>query len=127
MITIMRGEVYLDDTHVQLINSEEEYVRQRYFAIARTLVPEGLRITRKQAADMLGISKRQFQRILKRFKGERIEMLRKKSTRPKRSLNRIHKDVEKRIVEVRKATGFGPERIAVIVNKELEIGGLAFC
>jgi len=48
----MRGEVYLDDTHTQLIIGEEEYVKQRYFAVTRTLAPEGLRITRKQAADM---------------------------------------------------------------------------
>jgi len=82
-----------------------------------------MRITRKQAADMLGISRRQFQMILKRFKEEGIEGLRKKSTRPKRSPNRIPEDVEKRIVEVRKATGFGPERIAVIVNKGVEIEG----
>jgi DNA-binding Lrp family transcriptional regulator len=123
MITIMRGEVYLDDTHVQLINSEEECVKQRYFAIARTLAPEGLRITRKQAADMLGISKRQLQRILKRYREDGIEGLRKKSTKPKSSPNKIPEDVERRIVEVRKATGFGPERIAVIVNRGLEIEG----
>jgi hypothetical protein len=44
-------------------------------------------------------------------------------TGPKRTPNRIPEDFEKRIVEVRKATGFGPERIAVIVNKGLEIEG----
>jgi len=32
--TIMREEVYLDDAHIPLINSEEEYVKQRYFAVA---------------------------------------------------------------------------------------------
>ena len=58
MITIMRGEVYLDDAHIPLINSEEEYVKQRYFAVARTLAPEGLRIKRKQVADTLRIKKR---------------------------------------------------------------------
>ncbi len=82
-----------------------------------------MKITRKQAAVMLGISRRQFQRILKRFKEEGIEGLRKKSTRSKRSPNRIPEDVEKWIVEVRKATGFGPERITVIVNKGVEIEG----
>jgi len=58
MITIMRGEVYLDNAHFQLISSEEEYVRHRYFAVARTLAPEGLRIKRKQVADTLRIKKR---------------------------------------------------------------------
>jgi hypothetical protein len=37
MITIMRGE--LDDAHIPLINSEEEYVKQRYFAVAKTIAP----------------------------------------------------------------------------------------
>jgi len=32
--TIMRRE--LDDAHIPLINSEEEYVKQRYFAVAST-------------------------------------------------------------------------------------------
>ena len=36
MITIIRGEVYLDDAHIPLINSEEEYVKQMYFAVAST-------------------------------------------------------------------------------------------
>ena len=119
MITIMRGEVYLDDVHIPLINSEEEYVKQRYFAVARTIAPELLRITRSEAAEMIGLSKRQLQRIVKRFMEEGIEGLRKKSTRPNTSPNRIPEDVEKRIVEVRKATGFGSERIAIIVNKGL--------
>jgi len=48
---------------------------------------------------------------------EGIEGLRKKSTRPNTSPNRIPEDVERRIVEVRK--GFGSERIAIIVNKGL--------
>jgi len=61
--TIMRGEVYLDDAHIPLINSEEEYVRQRYFAVAKTIAPEPLRITRSEAAEMIGLSKRQLQRI----------------------------------------------------------------
>ena len=55
MITIMRGE--LDDAHIPLINSEEEYVKQRYFAVAKTIAPEPLRITRNEAAEMIGLSK----------------------------------------------------------------------
>ncbi|MGC8600280.1 MAG: helix-turn-helix domain-containing protein [Nitrososphaeria archaeon] len=42
----------------------------------RILAPESLRITRKEAADMLGISNRQFHRILKRFMEEGFEVLR---------------------------------------------------
>ena len=62
-ITIMRGEVYLDDAHIPLINSEEEYVKQRYFAVAKTIAPDLLRITRNEAAEMIGLSKRQLQSI----------------------------------------------------------------
>ena len=61
MITIMRGK--LDDAHIPLINSEEEYVKLRYFAVAKTIAPEPLRITRSEAAEMIGLSKRQLQRI----------------------------------------------------------------
>ncbi len=60
MITIMRGD--LEEEHIQLIKDEEEYVKQRYFAIARTLA-EPIRITRKEAAEMLGLSVRQIKRI----------------------------------------------------------------
>ena len=79
--------MYLDDTHAQLINSEEEYVRQMYFVVARTLAPEGLRITRKEAADILGISKKKLQMILNRFMGECVEELRETSTRQKNLMN----------------------------------------
>jgi len=65
MITIMRGEVYLDDAHIPLINSEEEYVKQRYFTVAKTIAPDLLRITRNEAAEMIGLSKRQLQKIMK--------------------------------------------------------------
>jgi len=40
MIIITRGDMYLDDAYIPLINREEEYVEKRYFAVARTLVPE---------------------------------------------------------------------------------------
>ena len=103
--TIMRGEVYLDDAHIPLINSE--YVKQRYFAVAKTIAPEPLRITRNEAAEMIGLSKRQLQRIVKRFREEGIEGLRKKSTRPNTSPKRIPEDVEKRIVEVRRPLDLG--------------------
>ena len=116
-------EVYLEDEHVPLIKSEEEYVKQRYFAVARTLAEEPLRITRAQAAEKIGISVRQMKRVVKRFLTEGIAGLRKKSTRPHSSPNRISEDVENRIVEVRKATGFGSGRIAVIINAGLELEG----
>ena len=54
---------------------------------------------------MIGLSKRQLQRIVKRFREEGIEGLRKKSTKPNTSPNRMPEDVEKRIVEVIKDLG----------------------
>ncbi|MDG6936810.1 MAG: transposase [Nitrososphaerota archaeon] len=123
MTTITQGEVYLEDEHVPLIKSEEEYVKQRYYAVARTLAEEPLRITRAQAAEKIGISVRQMKRVVKRFLTEGIAGLRKKSTRPHNSPNRISVDVENRIVEVRKATGFGSGRIAAIINAGLELEG----
>ncbi|MFP3222185.1 MAG: helix-turn-helix domain-containing protein [Nitrososphaeria archaeon] len=76
-------------------------MKQRYFAVAKTIAPEPLRITRSEAAEMIGLSKRQLQSIVKRFMEEGIEGLMKKSTRPNTSPSRIPEDVEKRIVEVR--------------------------
>ena len=47
----MRGEVYLEEEHIGLIKDEEEYVKQRYFAVASA---EPIKITGKEAAEMLG-------------------------------------------------------------------------
>jgi hypothetical protein len=57
---IVRGEVYLESTHVELLRNEEEYVKKRYRAVARSLAPDdAFRITRKKkAAELLGRSKR---------------------------------------------------------------------
>ena len=38
-------------------------MKQRDFAVAKTIAPEPLRITRSEAAEMIGLSKRQLQRI----------------------------------------------------------------
>ena len=38
-------------------------MKQRYFAVARTIALDLLRITRSEAAEMIGLSKRQLQRI----------------------------------------------------------------
>ncbi len=64
-------------------------MKQRYFAVARA---EPIRITREEAAEMLGLSVRQIKRIVKKFKEDGIDGLRKKSTRPKNSPNRIPED-----------------------------------
>jgi len=116
----MLGEVYLEEAHVKLLRGEDESVKKRYRAVARTL-SEAFGVTRARAAEMIGRSKRQLQRIVKRFKEEGIAGLRFKSRRPKHIPNRTPGYIEERVVEVRKATGFGPMQIAGIVNEGLVI------
>jgi len=55
---IVKGEVYLEQWHIAILKSEQEFVRKRYHAIARTLVSDTIRITRQQAADMINRSRR---------------------------------------------------------------------
>ena len=50
---LYQGNIYLAEDHIQQLRSEEEYVRKRYFAVAKTLAPEPFRIPRKKADDEL--------------------------------------------------------------------------
>ena len=118
---IVQGEVYLEEWHIAILRNEQEYVRKRYYAVVRTLVSDIVRITRLEAANMIDRSKRQLQRVVKRFREEGIAGLRFKSRRPYNSPSKTPNDIEKKIVEVRKATGFGSEQLANIVNKSLTI------
>lgn len=61
---IVHGEVYLEQWHIAILRKEPEIVRQRYQAIARTLVNNIIRISRQEAAVMINTSKRQLQRIV---------------------------------------------------------------
>lgn len=70
---------------------------------------------------MIGRSKRQLQRIVRRFKEEGIAGLRLKSRRPHTSPRRTPAEIENRVVRVREATGFGPEQLSNIVNESLAI------
>lgn len=47
---IVQGEVYLEQWHIAILKNEQESVRKRYRAIARTLVSDTVRITRQEAA-----------------------------------------------------------------------------
>ena len=47
---IVQGEVYLEQWHIAILKNEQESVRKRYHAIARTLVSDTIRITRQEAA-----------------------------------------------------------------------------
>jgi hypothetical protein len=71
---------------------------------------------------MIGRSKRQLQRIVRRFREEGMAGLRLRSRAPHtRPRNKTPSDIETRIVEVRKATGFGSEQLAAIVNESLSV------
>ena len=116
---IERGSIYLDREHINVLKDEPSYVKERYGAIARTLAPMPFGITRKKASEMIGRSLRQFYRILRRFRKEGIAGLRFKSKRPKTIPNKTPKDIEDKVVAVRKATGFGPKPVSDIVNESL--------
>ena len=115
--------MYLSNEDRQLLRNEPEYVKKRYRAVVRTLAPIDLaRITREDAARLIRRSKRQLQRIVKRFREEGIPGLRFRSKRPRITpKNKTPEDIERRVIEVRKATGFGSEQLATIVNESLTI------
>jgi hypothetical protein len=114
--------VYLAEGDISLLRNEPVYVKRRYRAVARTLASDLVRIPRAQAAQMLGLSKRQLQRIVRRFRDEGIPGLRLRSRRPHTPpRNKTPPDIEGRIVEVRKATGFGSEQLATIVNESMRV------
>jgi hypothetical protein len=50
---IVKGEVYLEEWYIDILKNEQEYVRKRYHAVARTLVSVTVRITRQEAAVMI--------------------------------------------------------------------------
>lgn len=99
---IVQGEVYLEKWHIDILKKEPEIVRKRYHAVVRTLVSDLIRITRRQeAAYMISRSKRQLQRVVKRFREEGIIGLRFRSKRRHNSPNSTPNNIEKRIVEVK--------------------------
>ena len=119
---IYRGEIYLNKSHVQLLSEEPKYVKERYHAVVTTLSPISS-LKRQKAAQSIGLSKRQFQRILKRFQEEGIQGLQHRSRRPSNSPNKTPTWLENMIVKVREETGFGPLPLSSIVNISLENQG----
>lgn len=120
---VFDGEIYLDESHIEALKSEPEYVKERYKAIARTLAPKPFRIVREKAAEMLELSIRQLYRILCRFQEEGIEGIRFKSKRPKTIPRKTSRYVENKILAIRKASGFGPKPVSDIVNESLKREG----
>jgi len=107
----------LAKNHIDELKSEPEYVKKRYFAIARTLSEPPFHITRKAAAEMIGKSVRHFYRLIKRFLHEGILGLRFKSRRPLNFPRRISQELENIISEVRNATGFGTKSMSILINE----------
>ena len=119
---IHEGRFYLEKEHIHILNTEPEYVKVRYHAVAVTLSPI-CRMKRKRAAQTIGISRRQFQRIVKRFKEEGILGFRNRSKRPHRNPNSVSDWLENIVVKIREETGFGPLSISVIANVTLNKQG----
>ena len=116
---VVRGEVYLHESHIEALKDEQAYVKERYSVVAKTLAPEPFRTTRKKAAEMIKRSLRQLYRILRRFRKEGIPGLRFRSKRPKTIPIRTPREIEEKVLAVRKATGFGPKPVSDLVNESL--------
>jgi len=112
--------MYLAQEDIEPLKNECEDVKRRYFAIVKTLIPDPFQLTRKRAAELIGLCKRQMQRWVKRFLQEGIQGLRYRSRRPKKSPKRISSEIEDLIVEVRRKSGFGPNDISVLVNESMK-------
>ena len=115
----------MHEDHPEVLKDEQDYVMERYQAVARTLAPKPFSIPREAAAGMIGRCLRQLFRVLKRFKEEGIAGLRYRSRRPKTSPNRTPEAIEEMIVAVREASGFGPNHVSALVNESLEREGRA--
>jgi hypothetical protein len=113
----------LHEDDIETLKAEEEYVAERYQAVARALAPRPFSLPWEAAAGMIQRSLRHFRRIVKRFREEGIHGLRHRSRRPKTSPNRTPGDVEEMVLAVREATGFGPNHVAHLVNESLEREG----
>ncbi len=111
------GNIYLEKEHIDALKDEPEYVKKRYFAVVKALIPNPFRIGYTNAAKLIDRCLRQFYRIVKRFREEGIEGLRLKSTRPKSSPNQTPREEEELITSVRRASGFGPRDVATLVNE----------
>jgi len=114
---VSRGEIYFEREHIGMIKELPKYARNRYFAITRTLAAKPFKITRTEAANMIKKSLRQLYRIISRFKQEGLAGLLYRSRRPRRSPNKTSSEDEKIILQVREASGFGPDGVATLIRE----------
>lgn len=113
----LKGEIYLEKEHRELLKNEPEYMKARYFAVSKALAPAPFKIGYNKARESIGVCLRHFYRILQRFRKEGIPGLRLRSRRPKTSPKRTPKEEEDQITRVRKESGFGPRDVAALVNE----------
>ncbi len=121
---VSRGQIYFEKEHINLVKQLPKYARKRYFAVARTLASKPFGITRIEAANMINKSLRQLYRIINRFKQEGLSGLLHRSKRPKRSPNKISDKDEKVIIQVRGASGFGPDGVAMLIQESNKREGI---
>jgi transposase InsO family protein len=120
MSFIHLGELFLERSHIELLQKEESYVRLRYHAIVMAKTP-GATLSKRALSKSIGLKPRHFNRLIDRFENDGIAGLRRQSRRPHRFPRKIPDWLEIKIVKVRVKTGFGSYHIAVLVNKSLEI------
>lgn len=122
---VSRGEIYFQREHIKMVKELPKYARIRYFAIVRTLAGKPFRITRIEAANMIKKSLRQLYRIINRFQQEGITGLIHRSKRPKTSPNKTNEEDEKVILQVREASGFGPDGVVSLIEESNKRKGIS--
>lgn len=108
-----------------MVKKLPKYAKIRYFAIAKTLAGKPFRITRVEAATMIKKSLRQLYRIINRFKREGISGLIHRSKRPNTSPNKTSEEDEKVILQIREASGFGPDGVASLLEESNKRKGIS--
>jgi len=86
MLDLLHSQLYAYPEDLDLLKTEPEYVRHRFFTIIKTILETPFRWTRQQAAGSLHISKRHIQRLIGAFLLLGIPGLRYKFKRLKISL-----------------------------------------
>jgi hypothetical protein len=121
---VSRGQIYFEKEHIDLVRQLQKYARERYFAIARTLTNKPFGTTRKEAADIVKLSLRQWYRIMSRLREEGLSGLLHRSRRPNNSPNKTSDEDEKVKQQVRDASGFGPDGIAQLIQESNARNGI---
>ena len=123
MLDLINSKLYAKSAEVEFIKNEPDYVQNRYYAIIKTTIEAPFRWTRQQAADILDISKRHMQRLVRAYRMLGIPGLRFKSKRPKTMPNKSPKWMENTVVKMKKLTGFGKTSISTLVNEQFRLEG----